>query len=158
MNKNFIAAAILAVTSIAAQAADAGFYIGADVGRTKVDDFGKETSVGGFAGYQFNQNVAVEVGYRDLGTFKIMGFDAKTKQAAVSVIGSVPFGNGFSAFGRLGYNNLKVDVRGYSADDNGTLAGIGLGYAFNANVSARLEFQRVANDTKNLSVGVAYKF
>lgn len=158
MNKNFIAAAVLAVTSIAAHAADAGFYIGADVGRTKIDDFGKETSVGGFAGYQFNPYVAVEAGYRDLGTFKFMGYDAKTKQTAVSVIGSVPFGNGFSAFGRLGYNKLKVDVKGFSADDNGTLAGIGLGYAFTANISGRVEFQRVANDTKNLSIGAAYKF
>jgi len=159
MNKNYLAAIILAITSAAASAAEpAGFYMGADVGTTKVDYFGNENSYGVFAGYQFNQSFAAELGYRNMGKFRFYGIDADTKQAALSLLVSAPLGAGFSIYGRLGYNNLEVDVHGYSANDSGSLAGVGFGYAINPNVTARIEYQRPASDTQNVSFGVSYKF
>jgi len=155
-----IAAIVLAATSFAASAADVttNFYLGADVGRTKVDGLNHDTSVGVFAGYDFNENFAAEVSYRDMGKFNLWGYGVNMKQTAVSVIGSAPIGSGVSVFGRLGYNRLSAEVGGHSNHDNGGLYGIGLGYAFNKNVSARVEYQRPASDTSNLGVAVSYKF
>jgi opacity protein-like surface antigen len=169
MFKKIAIAAALAIVASSSFAADVrpSFYAGADVGNTKFDGIsGRHNSFGGFLGYNFNQNIAVEAGYRRLGDFdlNVNGSNVNTTvdQAAVSVIGTLPLSSGFNVFSRVGYNKLdaKASISNFSAtdSDSGVLLGIGAGYAFNDKVSARVEYQKPASDTTNLSVGVSVKF
>ncbi len=173
MFKKIAAATALILASSAAFAAQPNtFYAGADVGKTKADGFsGKDTSVGAFAGYNFHQNFAVEAGYRRLddreigimtGSTSFVWGSSKLDQAHLSVIGSLPVGERFSVYGRLGANRLesKVGSNGYSFKHAETKAlyGVGMNYAITPAVSARLEVQRPHGDATNLSAGVGFQF
>lgn len=164
MFKKFAAAAALLIASSAAFAVQPGsMYVGADVGKTKIDDFSeRDTSFGAFAGYNFNQNVAVELGYRRLADISDFGVNLKADQIALSVVGTMPLQNNFSVFGRLGYNRIDVEASaaGYTAKDDTSKAvfGIGLGYAFTPAVSGRIEVQRPTSDSTNVSAGVVFNF
>ena len=172
MFKKIAAATALFIASSVALAAQPGtFYGGADLGKTKVDDFSeRDTSVGAFVGYNFHQNFAVEGGYRRLADYDIllMGGNGlvdgsvKLDQAHLSVIGSLPVGDGFSVYGRVGVNRLKVKISSpvYRDTDYATkgLYGVGLSYAFTPAVSARLEVQKPESDATNLNVGLSYQF
>ena len=163
MFKKIAVAAALAVMASSSFAADAPkFYAGVDAGSTKLDNYDRETSYGAFVGYQFNTNFALEGGYRRLADFDVIGADVKADQAAISVIGSLPVGNGFGVYGRLGYNrvDVKASYNGYSAKDktDGVLYGIGATYAFTPVITGRIEAQRPTSDTTNISAGVAFAF
>lgn len=164
MLKKIAIAAALVLSSGVAIAADANpIYAGVDLGSTKVDDLGgRKTSFGGFVGYQFNQNIAVEGGYRRLASVTVSGVDVDLNQAHVSVLGIAPLGNGFNLYGRLGYNNIdaSASVAGKSAtaSTSGALFGIGAGYSFSPNVTVRAEFQRPSSDSTNFNVGLMFKF
>jgi OOP family OmpA-OmpF porin len=149
MIKKITVAALLAATSFAASAAQGNFYAGADIGSSKFKGYSSDTSVGVFGGYNFNQNVAVELGYRDLGDF-----GGSVKQTAVSVIGSVPVANKVAVYGRLGFNRLSGD----GEHVNRGLFGAGVSYEFTKQFTGRVELQRQYNNAHNLSVGVAYNF
>jgi hypothetical protein len=160
MFKKLVIASALALAASASFAQTApGVYAGLDVGSSKADDYDdRETSFGGFVGYNFNENFALEGGYRSL-------YDAdnvEATQTALSVIGTLPLSNGFNVFGRLGYNRLAVEAKfaGVTFKDHESkpLYGIGLGYAFSPTVSGRVELQRPNKEFSNLSVGVAFKF
>jgi OOP family OmpA-OmpF porin len=164
MFKKIASAAALFIASTAAFAGQPNtFYAGADVGKTRFDEWsGRETSYGVFGGYNFHPNVAVEAGYRRLGEEKSGGYKVSADQLALSVVGTVPVGESFSVYGRLGVNRLEGKVRynGMSISDDTTkaLLGVGVAYAFTPKISGRLEFQKAGNDTRNLSAGVSYQF
>ncbi|MBC3932135.1 porin family protein [Undibacterium curvum] len=164
MLKKLSIAAAIAVLSISAQAQTANaFYVGSDIGSTKVDGLvDNKVSYGAFGGYKFNENVAVELAYRQLFKTDIGPVSVDGTQTAVSVLGIVPVSKEFQVIGRLGYNQLKANAsyRGSSGSgsQNGTFVGVGVQYQFTANIGARLEFQKPASDTKNFSAGVTYSF
>ncbi|HEY0063240.1 MAG TPA: porin family protein [Telluria sp.] len=163
MFKKIAIAATLAVLSSAAMAADQPyFYAGADAGSTKVEGADRETSYGAFAGYQINENFGVEAGYRRLADTDILTGNLKVDQISLSGIGTIPLNNGFSVYGRLGYNRVTADADvggvGYKDHENKALYGIGLGYAFSPTVAGRLEVQKPDGDITNVSVGVAFRF
>jgi len=123
-----------------------------------------------FAGYQFNKNIALEASYADLGKFST--FTTITGAATGSgagdiklsnnwsgdVLGILPFGNGFSLFGRLGllYSETKtsatvtratplpVVTAGLSQKDNewSYKFGVGIGYEFTPQFGIRGEWER----------------
>lgn len=163
MFKKFVAAAALAFAATSAFAAPTGVYAGLDVGSTKIDNFGdNKASVGGFVGYGFHPNFAVELGYRQLGSWEEQGVDVKAKQTHLSLIGSYPLNGQLDIYGRLGYNQLRAEASygGYTVgeDTTGGLYGIGLNYSFAPNISARLEVQKPSSDSTNVGVGVVFKF
>lgn len=173
MFKKLAAATALVIASSAAFAAQPDtFYAGADVGRTKIDGMsGRDTSYGAFVGYNFHQNFAVEAGYRRLADYdflvagagsSLIGGKESVDQAHLSVIGSLPVGEGFSVYSRLGVNNVRTKAEAgsykYSGSENKALYGVGVSYAFSPAVSARLEVQKPASDATNLSAGVAFQF
>jgi OOP family OmpA-OmpF porin len=164
MFKKIAAAAALAfVASSAFAAAPTAFYGGLDVGSTKIDDFdGNKASFGGFLGYGFNQNFAVELGYRQLGKWDVQGVDVKAKQTHLSVIGSYPLNAQLDVYGRLGYNQLRAEASygGYSYGDDTSRAmyGVGLNYSFTPAISGRIEVQKPSSDSTNVGVGIVYKF
>jgi OOP family OmpA-OmpF porin len=160
MLKKIVAAAALAVMASSSFAGTPGtVYGGLDLGSTKVDGFGgRETSAGGFVGYNFHQNFALEGGYRRLASYEVAGEDLTLDQTSLSVVGALPLNQGFNVYGRLGYNYLKADSKFGSGNDSGVLYGVGLGYNFTPTVAGRVEVQKPSSDSTNVSVGVAFQF
>lgn len=164
MLKKIVIAAALVVSTGTAIAADSNpFYAGVDLGSTKVDNLGgRKTGFGGFVGYQFNPNLAVEGGYRRLASYTISGVDVDLNQAHASVVGTAPLGNGFSVYGRLGYNKINVSGNAggktATASTSGGMFGLGAAYSFSSNVSVRAEFQRPSSDATTFNVGLKFDF
>jgi OOP family OmpA-OmpF porin len=155
-------------------------------GVTSVDKNGTGYGLG--LGYRINRNFAVEGGYTDLGRFDYRSnpaaggnVDGRLKANAfhVSAVGIAPFGNGWSAFGKLGVARTKTELSAAStggapavngASENGThpLAGVGIGYDLSHNVTAKAEWNRFfkvgeagstgRGDVDLLSVGLNYRF
>ena len=164
---------------------DAGWYIGAGVGSTKtdIDNAGINASLIGigfasaatasderdtgwklFAGYQFNPNFAVELGYADLGRYSFSSTTVPAGALSGSVkiennwsadlLGILPVGSGFSLFARAGvlYSEAKGSAAGSGAvavvqpsfkdDDVNYKLGLGVGYDFANNVGLRGEWER----------------
>lgn len=153
MLKKIIAAAAFATMAASSYAATPGAYAGVDIGSTKINAYGREPSYGAFAGYNFTQNFGVEAGYRSLGSVG----GRNVTQAAVSALASLPLSNGYSAYGRLGYN--KLDSQSYRVGtDEGVLYGIGVSKDFGNKLSGRIELQRPSDESTNLSIGLGYSF
>jgi len=117
-------ASSLMVIGAAATAADNGYYAGASYSDVKVkaDDIGTSfrlSVLSALGGYQINKNFAVEArigtGARDAnlgGTnFEVDSF------AAVNGVASYPIANNISAYGTLGYNQVRFKFT--SAEDSG---------------------------------------
>ena len=186
-----IAAAVLLCGMVAASQASAqGFYIGGSVGQSDIDDSittglitsgtvdGKDTGFKLFGGYQFNQNLGVELAYVDLGeasysgTFlgaPVTGGKVEVSGFNFSAVGTYPLNPSFALFGKLGvlaWEAKATDVTGgvpFSAKDDGADISFGLGasYNFTKNVSARVEWERFKMDSADadlLSIGIVYKF
>ncbi|KQQ91893.1 porin family protein [Massilia sp. Leaf139] len=169
MFKKIAATAILVITSSTGFAAEPNsFYAGVDLGRTKIDDIsGRGTSAGVFVGYNVLSNIAIEAGYRRLASLEYTAVpgingDIDLNQVSLSAVGTLPLSNGFSLLGRLGYSRVeaedKVLGRRVKTSDSNGIVGVGVGYAFNPAISARLEFQKPSSDSQNVSIGLAYQF
>lgn len=165
--KKIIALAAIAALSTVAQAD--GFYIGGDVGKSRISDDGlkfKGTSYALFGGYQFSDNIAAEVGYRNLGkdtiTFRNVPMTLKGNALQVSAVLSAPLGSDFSVFGRLGVNRVEGkassgNVRFKDSDTN-ALIGFGARYAISKEFGLRAEFQKPDSDTQVFTFGADYRF
>lgn len=159
----------------AAMAQDAGFYVGAGVGRAKDKDTCKDVRDDGFSGscddthtawkiyggYQINKYFGAELGYVDLGRTKasgqILGFPASAKADVngfeLMAVGTYPVTNEFGVFAKAGLLRADVDVKatvaGFSVkeSDHSTdfTFGVGLKYAFTKNFIGRAELQRYNN-------------
>ncbi|WP_349741888.1 outer membrane beta-barrel protein [Roseateles cavernae] len=165
--KNIIALALVATLSTAAQAE--GFYIGADVGQTRISEQGakfKDTGLNLYGGYQFSENIAAEAGYRTLGkdTVSVFNVPVTVKGSALqlSAVLSAPLGTDFSVFGRVGVNRIEVkaSAQGQRDKDSETKAlfGFGARYAVSKQVGLRAEFQKPASDVKVFSAGIDFRF
>ena len=167
-----------------------GFYLGASLGESRANDFCDGTSGAGvscddkdtawkiFAGYQFHPNIAVELGYNDLGNASVSGGGVTATDEAtaweLTAVASWPLANQFSIYGRFGGYHSEVKstgtVSGFgSASDkkNSTdiTFGIGARYDINRNFAVRGEWQRFSDvkdafDEKSnvdvFSLGVIY--
>lgn len=136
-----LTAVAIAVSPVAAMAAEPGLYLGGNIGlsRTDIDEdrirdglVGQGFTVSSFddderdlgyklfGGYQFNRFLALEAGYFDLGKFD---FDATTIPTGtfageieitgfnVDLVGSLPLSKRFSAFGRGGVTREEAEVK-----------------------------------------------
>lgn len=212
---NYIKAAhvagIFALTTLAtslARAEDFGWYIGGNLGQTRatIDDpridanlrangftsnsiSDDNRSLGGkvFGGYQFNNYLAVEGGYFNLGKFGYTATtvpagtlrgDAKMQGLNLDLVGRFPVTDAFSVFGRAGLNYASVRDRfsgtgavvvqdpSPSKREANLKVGLGLEYALNKALSVRGEVERyrindaVGNrgDVDMVSIGLVYRF
>jgi opacity protein-like surface antigen len=162
-----------------------GGYLGLSVGQTKWNDACDgltscdDTDVGWkvFGGYQFSRFLGVEGGYVDLGeasgTDTVSGLgnvDAEMWGVFVSGVGTLPIGDRFGLFGKIGaaYTDIEVSssTQGSDSDDGiGLTFGVGGFMNILRNLSIRLEWERFQDaggdaelDVDLISVGVAYKF
>lgn len=164
MIKHIFAAALAAVALSAHAAEPNPFYAGVDLGATKLGSWSaqNESSYGVFAGYNINQNFAVEAGWRRLYDAKGMGW-SRGDQTSLSLIGSVPLADKLSIYGRLGASYLDskysyLDGGGFHSTTTTAAYGVGLAYKFNEKVSARMELQRPGDHMTNLSTGISFGF
>jgi len=193
MDKRFGLTAFAALALSAAMAAQAdvkpGFYAGASIGTTKLSDDSFEnsgialddndTGFKLFGGYAFNNNLAVELSYFDLG--KASGsfsdpfigdanFDVGVSGLNASVVGRVPVSDTFSLFGKVGFASYDVDghvtISGVgSGSDSQSESDLtyGLGAAFNLGPQweLRAEYEAIDvdhGDANMISVGAMYRF
>ncbi len=119
-----------------------GFYVGASVGQSKVKDGcsgcdDKDTAWRLLGGYQFNPNLAAEVGYSKLGDFG----GAKENALELVGVGLFPIANQFGIYGKLGAHHSEVKD-GSSESGNGLTYGAGLQYDIMPALGIRGEWQR----------------
>lgn len=152
--------------------ASANAYLGGKVGKTWLDDACKFTATGCeddsasgglFAGYDFNDYIALEVGYDYLGKFTGDGIaDDKMTAFTIAPKVSFPITDAASLYGKFGGARVEYGNK----DDNSYLGALGVAYKVTDNLVTQLEYQRltdvnndivkVAADTATL--GLAYKF
>ncbi len=153
---------------------------------SRLDD--KDTAYKLQVGYRFTPNLAVEGGYVDLGKLKYMAsFTGGTGRAEIkatgwnlAVVGSLPLGQDFSLFGKLGMIDAKVEANVFATGAGGAASagvsdtswkghwGFGLDYAVNQKMAIRAEIERFSKlgdnnttgegDVDLLSLGVVFKF
>lgn len=157
-------------------------YIGGSIGQSKfkgdcgpVDCDKNDTGFRLFGGYQFNRNIALELGYTDLGKLSVSvpGFSASVEANAWDLSGvfSWPVANQFAVFGRLGFARVESKAGGAfgSASDtkNGLTWGLGAQFDVMRNLGLRAEFQRYKADSTStgsggdvdfLSIGALWRF
>src|SRR5690349_15288538 len=101
-------------------------YVVGDIGQSKFKDAcngltgcdDKDTQRNLFAGYQFNRNLGVELGYHELGSVSIPGASIDAKAWEIDAVGTVPLTEKFSAYGKLGGYRGKFSGNGLDNKSN----------------------------------------
>jgi len=168
-----LAAALPAVAQDRTGSRLSSVYVGGDIGQSKFKDAcngltgcdDKDTAWGLFAGYQFNRNLGLELGYHDLGSVSSSVGSIDAKAWELTAVGTVPLTNQFSAYGKLGGYRGKFEGAGLDNKSNDWTWGAGLQWDFTRNVGLRGEFQQYRNfgsnggpDVHVLRVGALYRF
>ena len=174
--------------SVAQARGETGWYLGGNIGQSKVKDGcsglggtgiscdDKDTAFKILGGYNINRNFAAELGYTDFGKAKASGLgltdEFKATAWELSGIGSYPVANQFSVFGRLGlyFADAKENtnfVGNFKHTNNDLTYGFGVRYDFSREVGVRGEWQRYSkvgggdigkSDVDVISVGVVWNF
>jgi len=205
-----IVAAIAGTGMAQAQQTSPGFYAGVAVGQSKatnvsegdVNDFLRQQGYSNVStsadkkdstyrltgGYQFNQNVAIELLYTDIGNFGTrttvtggtVNADYKAKGFGIDLVLSAPVTEQFSVFGRLGAIQAKTEASFSSTgvvglnflqgnkNKTGHHFGLGLQYGLSKEIALRGEverFRKLGDDSTGgelqadaINVGVIFRF
>ncbi len=179
-----LAIAVGAATGGIAAAADNTFYIGGSMGqgRPNFDGAGTASGIGTsfnssdgayklYAGYNFYKHFSVEGTWYNVGTY-----DSNVSQQAeiagwgLALVGYMPLNKEFTLLGRLGESRMRLKRNPLGTADNSwsPTFGVGLKYAFNPNINARAEFERitkmgsntttVSTDANVYTIGLGYQF
>jgi len=172
---------------------DSGWLVGGSVGQSKIkvdcsglscDD--TDTAFRIFGGYNFNKHFGVELGYADLGKVTFTGVipplgtvngDITAKAFDLMAVGTLPIGDKFGVYGKLGMYRADSDFHATSsvagtasASDTNTdiTYAIGAQYNFNKNLGIRAEWQQYKKvggdntggdgDVDVMSIGVVWHF
>lgn len=200
--------ALSLLSSTAALAADEGWYVGGNYGETRSDvidariidaligngystqslnDDEVDRGYKVFAGYQMNENIALEGGYFSLGKFRyqaemdllaVVRGDSTTDGVNLDLVGSMPVTEKLSVFARAGAVYVEsrerrwetgAFVNRYDHDRETDLSykfGAGVQYALTDALALRLEAERYRlddlggskGDVDMFSVGMVYSF
>ena len=144
-----------------------------------------------FVGYRFNEHWAVEGGYQDLGD-RSASFSGSTTNPnayynlaeevypetadglSLSVLGSIPFDNGLTLTGKLGYFDWEMDAvstelsgtnmqrpGASSREDSGAWYGVEVGYHIEYDLQTYVSLQHIPlqdDDVNVISVGLRFWF
>ena len=189
-NVKLLATALLTATSVGlssslhAQMSTSNVYLGAGIGQTKFKDACEASSAAGlscddsdtgyrfFGGYQFNRNLAAEIGYAELGKATSSGVvlgvpvsgNWKARVWDVVAVGIMPLNEQFSLLGKLGVALWRLDaslIPAATSSPTGTdlTWGIGGQYDFTKKVGMRVEWQKykdIGDDTTGKSDASAF--
>ena len=186
-----LAALAVAAAAPAAYAQDenAGFYLGGGVGQfnAQIDDVDQvdetvegwdedDTAYKFFGGYRLNKFLAFELAYVNLGEPSgpvVPGFnvDASVDGFAPYVVGTIPLGNWFEVYGRLGYyfydatvgvENEVDDRVEFDEESEDLVYGAGIGANIGERLNVRFEYERFdlqgVDDADSLWLTAAWKF
>lgn len=146
---------ILGAVAFAAPALAEGWYVGADIGRTKAGTVApgaamtKSTdTVGGvFLGYRLTPNFGLEGFYTGGGKFSetLAGKagSGKTDIYGLDLVGTAPLSDNFGLYGRLGIANARTSASSVPAGLAGTnrsAATFGLGVEYDATPQVGIRF------------------
>jgi OOP family OmpA-OmpF porin len=168
------------------------WYAGAGFGQSKATDActgastlgvacdDTDTALRIFGGYQFNPNLAVEVGYSDLGkaTASVPGLSGEWKSTAwdFMAVGMLPINPQLSVLGKIGLSSWSLDSTitasgigstTYSPTGSDVTYALGVQYAFTPTIGMRAEWQKFANigddvtgqsDVDVISASILFKF
>jgi OOP family OmpA-OmpF porin len=172
MKKTAIAVLLSTFVAAPAIAADEGFYVGADVGRssTNYSDLSSKTGTAFsvLGGYQFMKYLAAEIQYNDFGSIKDTGGTSyKINGYSGAAVGIFPFNDQWSLLGKLGYASTKLGNPA-NTTKSGITYGIGGQYNINQAWGVRLNYDMYkvvipaptsqTATTSVVSAGVVYKF
>jgi OOP family OmpA-OmpF porin len=157
-----------------------GFYVGASIGKGTVQvdsvDFDEsDTAFKVLGGYSFNQSFAIELAYFDGGDAEMSLGDGAAVGVGlsglnVSAVGSIPLGDVFTLFGKIGYSSYDAEVSAYvdgstvfseKVSDEDLTYGVGGAFSFGQSFSLRAEYEMLdASDAELnvLSIGGVYRF
>ncbi|MDF3021150.1 MAG: hypothetical protein K0Q92_2453 [Steroidobacteraceae bacterium] len=186
-----VAALVVAAAAPAAYAQDenAGWYLGGGVGQfnaqiddvddvdATVDDWDNDdTAYKVFAGYRMNNFLAFELDYINLGepsgsVVPGVNLDAAVDGFAPYVVGTIPLGNWFEVYGRLGYFfydatvgvESEIDGRAeFDEESEDLVYGAGIGAKIGEKLNVRFEYERFdlqgVDDADSLWLTAAWKF
>ncbi|MFM8467422.1 MAG: outer membrane beta-barrel protein [Oxalobacteraceae bacterium] len=160
MKKFFIAAVMSAVSATVMAADVADSYVAASIGQGKYSTAGESDTQMGFGlafGQSLSEYAGYELGYANPGR----AFGGTTHSYYLAGVARYPVADAVTVYGKLGPTLNHV-----SGDDSATrvrlLLGAGLGYQFDKNWAATLEYTHFGDTfdtTSSLwSVGVRYHF
>jgi OOP family OmpA-OmpF porin len=169
---SLLLAATLGAAAFGASAQDHGFYAGAGVGQSNVNEGtydDNDTGFSVFGGYQFNRYFGLEAGYADFGKIEpdVAGPSLEADSVYLTAVGSLPITDKFSAYAKAGFHrwnlNDPLPLLTGKTDDSGTdpTYGVGVQYRFNDKVALRGEYSRFETGDANLDlaqVQVRYDF
>lgn len=172
-----IAFAGFAAAALPAAAQSTGPYVGASLGQATAKQVCSgaatcdkdETAVKGFAGYQFNRNLAAEAGYQYFGMFGRNNAGISTSAFDVVAVGTYPIPgmSQLAAYGKLGLYMSSMKSKPLSEDSTGLTYVLGAEYAVSRDIGLRGEWQRYKNlgggslgfttDIEVLAAGVVWR-
>jgi opacity protein-like surface antigen len=180
-----LAATVFALPA-AAQMNTSAFYVGGSIGQSKFKNActglpaglscdEKDTAWRVLGGYQFNPNIAAELGYHNFGETKATGsgFEVKDKAKAweLVAVGMWPIANQFGIYGKLGGHHSESTIEsnltgvGGKNTGNGLTFGAGLQWDVTPPLGLRAEWQRYQrlggvsdNKLDVLSLGAVWRF
>ena len=176
MNKLLTSLLALAaiLSSNLAHAEDDPFYAGAAIGAkgkltfsrdgVSKEESNRPLSYKVFGGYQLNDNFALEAGYTNLGNFNYgSGPELDLSVAYLAAKGSIPLGESFSVYGKLGVARHGQKVSGIGAVDGSyhkvkAMFGVGTAYKLTENVSLTAEVVNYGTVKNRVGVIKARKF
>ena len=171
MRKFAIAAALLLLLTPAAWA-NSKAYVGASVGTADMGP-GDDTSWKLVGGYAFTRFLGLEGSYRDLGgAEETLGTTTVSMDASsidVFGVGTMPVGDRFDVFGKLGFARVEVDAAisdpllgtlGTSDSANELALGAGVNFKIGETLALRAEYEMfdTADSMDVISAGAIWRF
>jgi opacity protein-like surface antigen len=186
-----LAAVAVAAAAPAAYAQDenAGFYLGGGVGQfnAQIDDVDEvdetiegwdedDTAYKFFAGYRLNNFLAFELDYINLGepsgaVVPGLNIDSAVDGFAPYVIGTIPLGEWFEVYGRLGYYfydatlGVEDEIDGrveFDEESEDLVYGAGVGARIGERLNIRFEYEKfdlaAVDDADSLWLTAAWRF
>lgn len=167
MKKIIAIAALTIACSTSALAAGNNGFVFADLGSASFSNattsnitFPNPGSFGIGAGYQFNPNIAAELGYTAFGDSSVFvvntGVTAtlKTKSLHAAVVGTYPINQQLSAVGKLGFSSNKVDATNtngftYNSSKTSLYFAVGGQYNINQQFAVRAQYENFGKFNTN---------
>ena len=149
-----VSMASFTVVALPATAQDTGLYVGAGLGMANARQVcanstggcdSSETSLRLFGGYQLHRNLGVEGGYQYFGTFSRGSRGLVSNALDVVAVGSWPFTQELSAYGKLGAYLARTSSAPASEDNSGFVYGVGAEWTLNKDWGVRGEWARYNN-------------
>jgi OmpA-OmpF porin, OOP family len=180
----FLLSSVFLLGSAAVRAQGPGFYLGAALGQATFKEWcdtggsaitlasceDTDTSWKLLGGYRFNRYVAAEASYIDWGEVTASTTSARVSadqhSYGLAAVGTLPVGQGFELFGKLGFVHTEQQTRLNAArsssvdrDETEFHYGLGVKYAFTRNWALRGEWENTDKlKVELLSIGVEYRF